>query len=285
MIKELKIPFSITPRDSQALLRYFADISPLHPLTPDEEVELASRIHHGDKEARDTLVRANLRFVISVAKQYQNAGIALEDLINEGNIGLIRAAERFDPTRGFKFDTFAVWWIRQAITTALADSSRMVRLPLNVVGQISRIRKAETAFEQKYERMPSADELSELLDIPVERIQELRSNGNRSISLDAPLSDDTDTTMGEMLISTHSDSTDGGLMQESLRYDLGRVLETLPNREAEIIKKSFGLYGESEQSIDNIAMTMHLTRERVRQLREKALRTLRTRSASLTMYR
>jgi len=277
MQKELKISQSITPRDSKSLMRYFNDITSTHPLSPDEEVDLALCIRHGDVEARNRLVQANLRFVVSVAKQYQNTGVSLEDLINEGNIGLIRAAERFDPTRGFKFDTFAVWWIRQAITTALADLGRTIRLPLNVVGQVARIHKAEQEFEQKYERLPSTSELSELLDMPEERIFELTNNTSRTTSLDMPLTDDSDSTMADML-SSPIESTDSRLLHESLRYDLEQALATLTIREADIVRMCFGL-GTEELSLDSIAAAQHLSRERVRQIQNRAIRMLRYRCA------
>lgn len=273
MVKEIKISHSITPRDNRALVQYLNDINGTHPLTPDEEVELSMRIQEGDMAARNELVRANLRFVVSVAKQYQNTGVELEDLINEGNIGLIRAAERFDPTRGFKFDTFAVWWIRQAIITALAEVSRTVRLPLNVVNQITRIKKAMAAFEQEHNRVPSNEELSAMVNLPIERISDILDMTYRTMSLDTPMAEDSDTTIGDMMASSIA-ATDAELMTESMRHDLGIVLSKLPVRERDILRMFFGL-DSKEYSLEEIADMLHLSRERVRQLREKALRSLR----------
>jgi len=280
MLKELRIYQSITPRDSQSLKQYFADVNSTHPLTPDEEVELSMRIQAGDTSARNELVQANLRFVISVAKQYQNSGVSLEDLINEGNIGLIRAAERFDPTRGFKFATFAVWWIRQSITTFLAEVSRTVRLPLNVVGQLTKLRKAEARFEQDNQRLPSIDELADLVDMPEDRVRELLSSSSRTTSLDAPLTDDSESTMMDVLVSPSSDPADAGLIYESLNHDLSKALDSLPEREGAILRRHFGLDGQ-EETLDEIAVHFHITRERVRQLREKAIRTLQCRYSTV----
>lgn len=283
MIKELKITQSITRRDSRSLEQYFSDITASKPLTPEQEVELAMRIKQGDIAARNELVQANLRFVVSVAKQYQTIGLPLDDLINEGNIGLIRAAEKFDPTRGFKFDTFAVWWIRQAISSALADVGRPVRLPLNMVVWVSKIRKAQVYFEQKNERLPTIGELSELVNMPEEKVRDVLANTNQAMSLDMPLKDDSDTTVGDMLIAS-SDATDATMEAESLRYDLNRAMMTLSPREAEIIRLSYGFDGVT-MTLDEIAESFNLTRERVRQLREKALATLNHRYAPhLAMY-
>lgn len=272
-MKEIKITKSITPRESKAMTRYLSDIANTHPLTPEEEVELAVRIQQGDEEARNSLVTANLRFVVSVAKQYQNLGIPLEDLINEGNIGLIRAAERFDHTRGFKFATFAVWWIRQAISAYVAINSRAVRLPQNVTDKISRIRSASAAFEQEHLRQPTTSELADLVGLEEEKIDEYMNAYHHSYSLDAPLSNDTDTCVADMLVDSSVGPTDSQLMSESLRDDLLTVINTLPERERKVIELHFGLHGKPI-SLEMIAIDMHITRERVRQLREKAIRHL-----------
>ncbi|MCQ2342867.1 MAG: sigma-70 family RNA polymerase sigma factor [Paludibacteraceae bacterium] len=271
---QIRIFSSITPRDTEALARYFRDISATTPLTPDEEVELAVRIQSGDCEARNELVQANLRFVVSVAKQYMNRGIALDDLINEGNIGLIQAAERFDPTRGFKFSTFAVWWIRRAITSSLGDNLRMVRLPMNVVSMVSRLKREAARFEQIHQRMPSVDELAEISGIDAERITDVWNQIPSLASLDSPLTDDSESTMCDVLPDVATDSTDSGLIKESLHQDMEHALNRLPEREASIMRWSFGI-DTQEMTMDEIAERMHLTRERVRQLRERALRLMR----------
>lgn len=272
MLKELQITQTITPRDSHALASYLKDIQTTQPLTPDEEVELAVRIQHGDMQARNELVRANLRFVISVAKSFQRSGVELADLISEGNIGLITAAERFDPTYGFKFDSYAIWWIRQSIMRALDKVTRAVHVPSNVASQMSKLRKAQAAFEQKNERLPTADELSEMVDIQGHRIQEIQDAYYRAMSLDAPITDDGDSTWADIFPSY--EAADDKMMQESQRLELEQLISTLPERERLIIELSYGLNGD-EQSMDMIAYQLQLTRERVRQLREKALRTLR----------
>lgn len=273
-MKEFKISQSITPRESQNISRYFANISSTHPLDPDQEADLAVRIHNGDLQARNELVTANLRFVVSVAKQYQNLGVPLDDLINEGNIGLIRAAERFDPTKGFKFASFAVWWIRQAILAFLADKSRMVRLPLNVTNILSRIRTAANAFEQENQRPPSSAELAERTGMSVEKVEEYLGHVNSTISMDAPLSSDTDVTVGEMLEDTSTEAADRVLITESLRHDLEVAMSSVSDREQEIIRLFYGLDGEP-QSMEEIAMDFHLTRERVRQLIDRSVATIR----------
>lgn len=273
-MKEIKITPSITPRESENISRYFANISSTHPLDPDQEADLAVRIHNGDLQARNELVTANLRFVVSVAKQYQNLGVPLDDLINEGNIGLIRAAERFDPTKGFKFASFAVWWIRQAILSFLVDKSRMVRLPQNIIHVISRIRSAANAFEQENQRPPSADELAEILNMSVEKVKEYLGHTTSTISMDTPLSADSDATVGEMLPDTSSDAADEKLMAESLRHDLQVAMHSVTRREQEIIRMYYGLDGEA-RSMDEIAMDYHLSRERVRQLIDRSVATIR----------
>lgn len=273
-MKEFKITQSITPRESENITRYFANISSTHPLKPDQEADLALRIRRGDLQARNELVTANLRFVVSVAKQYQNLGVPLDDLINEGNIGLIRAAERFDPTKGFKFVSFAVWWIRQAILSFLVDKSRMVRLPQNIIHVISRIRSAANAFEQENQRPPSTAELAERTRMSEEKLEEYIGHVNSTISMDAPLSSDTDVTVGEMLEDTSTEAADRVLIAESLRHDLQVAMSSVSDREQEIIRLFYGLNGEP-QSMEEIAMDFHLTRERVRQLIDKSVATIR----------
>ena len=275
-MKEIKITPSITPRESENISRYFANIASTHPLEPDQEADLAVRIHKGDLRARNELVTANLRFVVSVAKQYQNLGVPLDDLINEGNIGLIRAAERFDPTKGFKFATFAVWWIRQAIMLFLVDKSRMVRLPQNIVNVLSRIRSAANAFEQENQRPPSSAELAERTGMSVEKVEEYLGHTTNTISMDTPLSADSDATVGEMLPDLSSSAADETLIAESLRHDLQIAMSSCSRREQEIIRMYYGLDGEA-QSMDEIAMDYHLSRERVRQLIDGSIATIRSR--------
>lgn len=273
-MKEIKITQSITPRESENITRYFANISSTHPLEPDQEADLALRIRRGDLQARNELVTANLRFVVSVAKQYQNLGVPLDDLINEGNIGLIRAAERFDPTKGFKFASFAVWWIRQAILSFLVDKSRMVRLPQNITHVISRIRSAANAFEQENQRPPSTAELAERTGMSEEKLEEYIGHVSSTISMDAPLSSDTDVTIGEMLEDTSSEAADRVLIAESLRHDLQVAMNSISRREQEIIRLYYGMDDES-RSMDEIAMDYHLSRERVRQLIDRSVATIR----------
>lgn len=275
-MKEIKITPSITPRESENISRYFANIASTHPLEPDQEADLAVRIHKGDLQARNELVTANLRFVVSVAKQYQNLGVPLDDLINEGNIGLIRAAERFDPTKGFKFATFAVWWIRQAIMLFLVDKSRMVRLPQNIVNVLSRIRSAANAFEQENQRPPSSAELAERTGMSVEKVEEYLGHTTNTISMDTPLSADSDATVGEMLPDLSSSAADETLIAESLRHDLQIAMSSCSRREQEIIRMYYGLDGEA-RSMDEIAMDYHLSRERVRQLIDGSIATIRSR--------
>jgi len=273
-MKEIKITPSITPRDSQNISRYFADISSTHPMEPEQEANLALLIRRGDLKARNELVTANLRFVISVAKQYQNLGAPLDDLINEGNIGLIRAAERFDPTRGFKFATFAVWWIRQAILSFLVDKSRIVRLPQNVTNILSRIRNEASAFEQEYQHTASTEQLAERLEMSVEKLEEYLNYAGSTTSLDAPLSADSDTTIGETLADMSAEASDGALLTESLRHDLLAAMNCLPAREQRIIRSYFGLDGEAH-TMEGISMVENVTRERVRQLIDKGVTTIR----------
>ena len=273
-MRQLKITNSITSRGSQSLEDYLNDISKQPLLTAEEEVKLAQRIHNDDREALERLVCANLRFVVSVAKQYQNQGLTLPDLINEGNIGLIKAAEKFDETRGFKFISYAVWWIRQSILQALAEQSRMVRLPLNQVSAVSRINKLITKFEQEHERKPSADELSELIDETPEKIRDsLRANG-RPMSMDAPLGDGDDSTLLEVISDDNMPSTDGRMIDTSLATEIDRMLDTLDEREKTIVEMCFGI-NNREMTLDEISEKFGLSRERVRQIREKALLKLR----------
>jgi RNA polymerase primary sigma factor len=275
-MKEFKISQSITLRESENISRYFANIASTHPLDPDQEADLAMRIRRGDLKARNELVTANLRFVVSVAKQYQNMGVSLDDLISEGNIGLVKAAERFDPTRGFKFASFAVWWIRQAILAFLADKSRMVRLPLNVTNILSRIRTAANAFEQENQRPPSSAELAERTGMSVEKVEEYLGHTTSTISMDTPLSADSDATVGEMLPDLSSSAADETLIAESLRHDLQVAMSSCSRREQDILHLYYGLDGEA-RSMDEIAMDYHLSRERVRQLIDGSIATIRSR--------
>lgn len=273
-MRQLKITNSITSRGSQSLEDYLNDISKQPLLTAEEEVKLAQRIRNDDREALERLVCANLRFMVSVAKQYQNQGLTLPDLINEGNIGLIKAAEKFDETRGFKFISYAVWWIRQSILQALAEQSRMVRLPLNQVSAVSRINKLITKFEQEHERKPSADELSELIDETPEKIRDsLRANG-RPMSMDAPLGDGDDSTLLEVISDDNMPSTDGRMIDTSLATEIDRMLDTLDEREKTIVEMCFGI-NNREMTLEEISEKFGLSRERVRQIREKALLKLR----------
>ena len=273
-MRQLKITKSITNRESEALDKYLQEIGKEELISPDEEVELAQRIKKGDKNALERLTKANLRFVVSVAKQYQNQGLSLPDLINEGNLGLIKAAEKFDETRGFKFISYAVWWIRQSILQAIADQSRIVRLPLNQVGSVNKINRALSKFEQENERRPSAQELSEHIDLPQEKIDEAMSANTRHVSVDAPLSNDEDGSLLDLLVNADAPLADSHLVDESLKAEIEHALLTLKERERGIIKAYFGI-GEPEQTLDEIGARFGLTRERVRQLKEKALQRLR----------
>ena len=273
-MRQLKITNSITSRGSQSLEDYLNDISKQPLLTAEEEVKLAQRIHNDDREALERLVCDNLRFVVSVAKQYQNQGLTLPDLINEGNIGLIKAAEKFDETRGFKFISYAVWWIRQSILQALAEQSRMVRLPLNQVSAVSRINKLIMKFEQEHERKPSAYELSELIDETPEKIRDsLRANG-RPMSINAPLGEGDDSTLLEVISDENTPQADRGMLDKSLATEIERMLDTLDEREKTIVEMCFGI-NNREMTLDEISEKFGLSRERVRQIREKALLKLR----------
>lgn len=279
-MRQLKITKSITNRESASLDKYLQEIGREDLITVEEEVELAQRIRNGDRIALEKLTRANLRFVVSVAKQYQNQGLSLPDLINEGNLGLIKAAEKFDETRGFKFISYAVWWIRQSILQALAEQSRIVRLPLNQVGSLNKINKAFSKFEQENERRPSAEELADQLDIPVEKITDTMKVSGRHISVDAPFVEGEDNSLLDVMINDDSPNADRVLMNESLSKEIERVLENaLSDREREIVKKFFGL-GVPEMTLEEIGDEFGLTRERVRQIKEKAIRKLKPHSRS-----
>ncbi|MCR5710168.1 MAG: RNA polymerase sigma factor RpoD/SigA [Bacteroidales bacterium] len=273
-MRQLKITKSITNRESASLDKYLQEIGREELITVEEEVELAQRIKKGDQAALDKLTRANLRFVVSVAKQYQNQGISLPDLINEGNLGLIKAAEKFDETRGFKFISYAVWWIRQSILQALAEQSRIVRLPLNQVGSLNKINKALSVFEQQYERQPSPDELADLLEIPREKIADTLRVSGRHVSVDAPFVDGEDNSLLDVLPNNDSPNADKGLVNESLNTEIERALSTLTERERDIVKYFFGI-GCQEMTLEEIGEKFGLTRERVRQIKEKAIRRLR----------
>jgi RNA polymerase primary sigma factor len=276
----LKISKQVTNRDNVSLDVYLHEIGKLDLLSVDEEVELARRIREGDKEALEKLVKANLRFVVSVAKQYQNQGLSLPDLINEGNLGLLRAAIRFDETRGFKFISYAVWWIRQSILQALAEQSRIVRLPLNKVGLQNKVLKAFLKLEQDLEREPTAEEVAQYLDMSVEDIKAYIKTSNKHISMDAPINSEEETTLLDLLSSENDEIPDNFMITSSLRIEINRILSTLSHREAEIIRMYYGLNGYHQHSLDEIGEKFELTRERVRQIKEKALRRLKHTSRS-----
>jgi RNA polymerase primary sigma factor len=274
-MRQLKITKSITNRESASLDKYLQEIGREDLITVEDEVELAGRIRNGDRKALEKLTRANLRFVVSVAKQYQNQGLSLPDLINEGNLGLIKAAEKFDETRGFKFISYAVWWIRQSILQALAEQSRIVRLPLNQVGSLNKINKAFQRFEQEHERKPSAEELAEELDIPVDKIADTLKMSGRHVSVDAPFVEGEDNCLIDVMVNEDSPNADRGLINESLSKEIDRALGTLTTREADIIRKFFGI-GVQEKTLEEIGLDLHLTRERVRQIKERAIYKLKT---------
>ena len=284
-MRQLKISKSITNRESASLEKYLQEIGHQDLLTADEEVELAQQIKKGDRKALERLTKANVRFVVSVAKQYQNKGLSLPDLINEGNLGLIKAAERYDETRGFKFISYAVWWIRQSILQAIAEQSRIVRLPLNQVGSVNRIARELNKFEQENERKPSVEEMADRIDLPEEKIAEAMKINTHHVSLDAPFADGEDNSLLDFLPNTDSPSTDNVLDQESLRTEIGRVLDVLNDREQKVIKAFFGI-GMQEMTLEEIGDKYNLTRERVRQIKEKAIRRLRynTKSKTLKTY-
>jgi RNA polymerase primary sigma factor len=278
-MRQLKITKSITNRESASLDKYLQEIGKEELITVEEEVELAQRIKKGDHAALEKLTRANLRFVVSVAKQYQNQGLSLPDLINEGNLGLIKAAEKFDETRGFKFISYAVWWIRQSILQALAEQSRIVRLPLNQVGSLNKINKAFSKFEQEHERKPSPEELAESLELPAEKVADTLKVSGRHISVDAPFVDGEDNSLLDVLPNSDSPNADKKLMMESLSREIDRSLATLTERESDIIRLFFGI-GCQEMTLEEIGERFGLTRERVRQIKEKAIRRLRHTSRS-----
>ena len=278
-MRQLKITKSITNRESASLDKYLQEIGREDLITVEEEVELAQAIKKGDRQALEKLTKANLRFVVSVAKQYQNQGLSLPDLINEGNLGLIKAAEKFDETRGFKFISYAVWWIRQSILQALAEQSRIVRLPLNQVGSINKISKAFQKFEQENERKPSAEELALELDIPVEKVIDSLKVSGRHISMDAPFVEGEDNSLLDVQVNDDAPVADQALIDESLQKEIERALSTLIERESEIIKMFYGL-GMQEMTLEEIGDKFQLTRERVRQIKEKAIRRLRQDSRS-----
>ena len=278
-MRQLKIIKSITNRQSTSLDKYLQDIGKEDLITVEQEVEYARRIKQGDHIALEKLVKANLRFVVSVAKQYQNQGLTLSDLINEGNLGLMKAAEKFDETRGFKFISYAVWWIRQTILQALAEQSRIVRLPLNQVGSINKMNKAAAKFEQKFDRPPTDKELAALLEITEEKLLISRRNAARHRSIDAPVKDGEDSSLSDFLVNENSPRADASLIQESLGVEIDRALSTLTKRESDVLKFFFGI-STPEMTLEEIGSHLGLTRERVRQIREKAIRRLRHSSKS-----
>ncbi|WP_047548084.1 RNA polymerase sigma factor RpoD/SigA [Psychroserpens sp. Hel_I_66] len=279
-MRQLKITKQVTNRESKSLDKYLQDISKLPMITAEEEVELAQRIREGDQVALDKLTTANLRFVVSVAKQYQNQGLTLPDLINEGNAGLVKAAKRFDETRGFKFISYAVWWIRQAILQALAEQSRIVRLPLNKIGSINKINKAFSFLEQTHQRPPSAQEIAQELDMTLSEVKQSLKNSGRHLSMDAPLKEGETSSLYDVVKSGESPNPDMQLMKESLNVEINRALDTLSQKESDVIRLNFGLSDEPPMTLDEIGATFDLTRERVRQIREKGIKRLRQDSKS-----
>ncbi|ALM48666.1 MULTISPECIES: sigma-70 family RNA polymerase sigma factor [Flavobacterium] len=279
-MRQLKITKQVTNRETASLDKYLQEIGKVDLITADEEVELAQRIKAGDQRALEKLTKANLRFVVSVAKQYQNQGLTLPDLINEGNLGLIKAAQRFDETRGFKFISYAVWWIRQSILQALAEQSRIVRLPLNKIGSINKINKMYALLEQSNERAPSAEEIAKELDMTVNDVKESMKNSGRHLSMDAPLVEGEDSNLYDVLRSGESPNPDRELIHESLRTEIERALETLTPREADVVRLYFGLGDQHPMTLEEIGETFDLTRERVRQIKEKAIRRLKHTSRS-----
>jgi RNA polymerase primary sigma factor len=285
-MRQLKISKQITNRESQSLDKYLQEIGKVDLLTPDEEVDLAIRIKKGDQIALEKLAKANLRFVVSVAKQYQNQGLSLGDLINEGNLGLIKAAQRFDETRGFKFISYAVWWIRQSILQALAEQSRIVRLPLNRVGSLNKISKTFSELEQKFEREPSPEELAEVLELTTAEVVDTMKISGRHVSMDAPFIQGEENSLLDVLENDSQEKPDSELMNDSLRKEVQRALTTVTQREADVVTLYFGLNGEQALTLEEIGEKFNLTRERVRQIKEKAIRRLRhtSRSKALKPY-
>ena len=274
-MRQLKITKQVTNRETASLDKYLQEIGKVELITADEEVELAQRIRQGDRIALEKLTKANLRFVVSVSKQYQNQGLSLPDLINEGNLGLIKAAQRFDETRGFKFISYAVWWIRQSILQALAEQSRIVRLPLNKIGSINKINKTYAKLEQEFEREPNAEEIAEVLDLTEAEVKESMKNAGRHVSMDAPLVQDEDNNMYDVLKSDEVVTPETELLYESLRKEIDRAISTLTQREADVVRLYFGLNGSHPMTLEEIGEKFDLTRERVRQIKEKAIRILK----------
>lgn len=285
-MRQLKITKQVTNRDTPSLDKYLQEIGKVELISPEEEVMLARKIKTGDPDALAKLVKSNLRFVVSVAKQYQNQGMSLPDLINEGNLGLIKAAQRFDETRGFKFISYAVWWIRQAILQALAEQARIVRLPVNKIGSINKINRAFARLEQEYEREPSANEIADVLKLAPEEVKEVLKTNGRTVSMDAPISSEEDNNMYDVLQSEDNPSPDKHLINESLAYEIERALSTLSPREAKVIKLYFGINLKHPLTLEEIGEELCLTRERVRQIKEKALKRIQytTRSRILKTY-
>ena len=279
-MRQLKITKQVTNRETASLDKYLQEIGKVELITADEEVELAQRIRQGDLAALEKLTKANLRFVVSVSKQYQNQGLSLPDLINEGNLGLIKAARRFDETRGFKFISYAVWWIRQSILQALAEQSRIVRLPLNKIGSINKINKTYAKLEQEFEREPNAEEIAEVLDLTEAEVKESMKNAGRHVSMDAPLVQDEDNNMYDVLKSDEVVTPETQLLYESLRKEIDRAISTLTQREADVVRLYFGLNGGHPMTLEEIGEKFDLTRERVRQIKEKAIRRLKHTSRS-----
>jgi RNA polymerase primary sigma factor len=285
-MRQLKIVKQVTNRETPSLDKYLHEIGKVELLSSEEEVELAKRIKNGDEKALDKLIKANLRFVVSVSKQYQNQGLSLPDLINEGNVGLIKAAQRFDETRGFKFISYAVWWIRQSILQALAEQARIVRLPLNKIGSINRINKAFSNLEQLFEREPSVLEIAEILEMAPDDVKDAMKSAGRHVSMDAPIKDDEESTMYDILLNKDAPSPDKALLNDSLRREIERVLSILTYREANILRLYFGLNTKYQYTLEEIGQEFNLTRERVRQIKEKAIKRLKaaTRSKLLKSY-
>ncbi len=279
-MRQLKITKSITNRETASLDKYLQDIGKEDLITAEEEVALAKRIKQGDQRALDKLCKANLRFVVSVAKQYQNQGLSLPDLINEGNLGLIKAAKRFDETRGFKFISYAVWWIRQSILQALAEQSRIVRLPLNQVGSLNKIKKEASKLEQQYERPPSADEIATSMELPEDKVDSTMKISTKYVSMDAPLTHDEDSSFLDVFVSDDSPHTDDDLMRESLTREIQRSLSTLNEKERDVINLYYGIGRNHGMTLEEIGAKFDLTRERVRQIKEKAIRRLKQNSRS-----
>jgi RNA polymerase primary sigma factor len=277
-MRQLKITKQITNRDTKSLEKYFQEISKIDLITADEEVELTRKIREGDQIALNKLVNANLRFVVSTAKQYQGSGIRLSDLINEGNIGLVKAAKRFDETRGFKFISYAVWWIRQSILSAISEQSRMVRLPLNKIGEISKIKKVYSTLEQSYQRPPSTVEIARELDMSGSQVKLAMTNSGKHLSMDAPFQEGEASNLYDVITSKDLNRPDANMMMDSLKTDINQALNTLPNRESEIIKLYYGIGERHPKSLSEIGELFDITRERVRQIREKAVKLLRKKS-------